>query len=55
MKHLCAVCDVKTGPDTPGEGISHGLCRKHELESLKRAEIITSIELAELETYGTQD
>lgn len=53
MRHVCAACDklgveAILGPDTPGPGTSHGLCRLHELEAYQQDAALTESESAEL-------
>lgn len=47
MKTICMICRVVLA-ECPGEGISHGYCRLHELEALVKANIATPEEEKEL-------
>lgn len=54
MRHICADCEsmgdiVRLGPDTQGDGISHGICRIHELEFYERGGLLTVEEAEEFE------
>jgi len=47
MKHLCSICGCSTGPDTPGRGISHGLCREDYLGSVHLSSLANTSEIHE--------
>lgn len=50
MEHRCSVCNAKIGPTTKGSNdISHGYCRLHMLQLLKRYGLTTKLEDEELE------
>lgn len=51
MKTICSVCGVRLDDDgRPGSSVSHGLCRRHYLETLDEDDLATALEQAELIT-----
>lgn len=44
---ICCVCHARLGKEPAGV-TSHGLCRRHALESLESARLLTPSEAAEL-------
>lgn len=49
MTTICSVCEVVLDDDgRPGEYVSHGLCRRHYLETLDDDDLATALEQAEL-------
>ena len=44
---ICCVCHVRL-KSSPRGGTSHGYCRRHELEALDKAGLLTSYEADEL-------